>query len=123
MNRLSALTHNAPGLDGPPDEDDRVERRAEDLAEEWEQDPLKLAEAAEEVLGFTSYCDHMAQDVASAMVGHADDQGARDLRFMADLRRRVSEQLAAMAMAQAKEESQGWISWREAQRQRARRHA
>lgn len=111
-----------PGDFSPADEDDRVERRAEELVLEWDQDPLKLAEAAEEVIGFTSYCDHMPQEIASAMLGHADDQDARDLRFMAELRRRVSEKLAEMAQAEAEKESAGWISWREAQRQRARRH-
>jgi hypothetical protein len=120
---VSAFKSNAPGLDGPEDDDDRIGVRAAELLDEWEQDATKLAEAAEEVIGFTSYADHLARDIAGAMIGHADDQAARDARFMADLRRRVNDKLAEMALAQATQESAGWISWREAQRQRARRFA
>jgi hypothetical protein len=101
---ISAFTHNAPGLYGPPAEDPIAERAGE-LFLDFQQDALKLAEAAEHVTGATSWCDHLPQDVASVMLGHPDDQAARDLRFMADLRQRVTDRLRVMAHEQAESEA------------------
>lgn len=110
---------NAPGLSGPPEEDGRVSQRAAELFEEWSDNTTKLAEAAEHVLGFTSWAEHSAQAVAGVMLGHADDQDSRDLAFMRDLRTRVGERLSDMAYEQAEKESSDWPSWREVQKRRA----
>lgn len=111
---------NAPGLYGPPDEDDRVSNRAEELATEWLQDSLRLAEAADHVMGWTSYAEHMPQSVAGAMLGHPGDQTVRDLAFMRELRGRVEERVREKAQEQAEKESANWPSWRDVQRNRLR---
>lgn len=84
---------------------DPIAERAGVLFNDSLQDALKLAEAAEHVTGFTTWSDHLPQDVASVMLGHPDDQAARDLRFMADLRQRVYDRLREMAQEQAESEA------------------
>lgn len=100
---------------------DLIAERAGVLFADWQQDALKLAEAAEHVTGATSWCDHLPQDLAGVMLGHPDDQAARDLRFMDDLRQRVTERLREMAMEQADNEAEareldhnGWLTERAA---------
>lgn len=83
----------------------RYDSSVESLLRELREDTVALAEAAEHVLECTSFRDHVCQDIASAMLGHPDDQGARDSRFMADLRRRIDERLKEVAEARIAEQS------------------
>lgn len=73
-----------------PEDDTRAERRDEirqELERAWLASPEKLEDAAEEIIGW-GY-DDMHRDVARAMQGHPDDQDARDLAFMRELRGKV----------------------------------
>lgn len=65
---------------------------------------IDLAEAADHVLGFTSWADHAPQAVAALMLGHPADQDARDLAFARDLRRRVEERIREVAADKVEDE-------------------
>ena len=84
-----------------PPEDDYL---ADEILDGYLSDPEKLADAAEHVMGFTDWPDHAARDVAACMTGHPDDQDARDLRFMRELRGKVRARLEEMAQEAAESE-------------------
>lgn len=98
-----------------PGDDTRAERRDEirqELEAAWLADTDKLADAANEIIGW-GY-DHMPQDLAAAMVGHADDQDARDLAFMRALRLKVTALIGANARLEADtQEEREWQSFNE----------
>lgn len=60
MGTVSALTHNAPGLYGPPDDDDFVAERTEELLAEFRGNPSKVIEADENWSG-TLDGDHYSE--------------------------------------------------------------
>ena len=84
--------------EAPVDADDLADR----ILEGYLSDDAKVLEACEHVLGFTSY--DPAPDLALCMTGHPDDQDARDLRFMRELRRKVRDRLEEMADEAAESE-------------------
>jgi hypothetical protein len=87
-----------------PEDDTRAERRDEirqELERAWLASPDRLYTAAEEVLGFSDYTDHVSRDLAAAMQGHPDDQDARDLAFMRELRAKVEQVIRDEAMREA----------------------
>lgn len=98
-----------------PEDDARAERRDEirqELEAAWLADTDKLADAAGEIIAW-GY-DDMHRDVARAMVGHADDQDARDLAFMRALRLKVTALIGANARLEAEyREECEWQSFNE----------
>lgn len=85
-----------------PDDDSRADRRDEirqELEAAWLASPEKLEDAAEEIIGW-GY-DDLPRDLAAAMQGHPDDQDARDLAFMRQLRLKVTALIGANARLEA----------------------
>lgn len=130
---MSALNYNrmpGPGDFSPPDEDDRIERRCEELESEIADDRERVlaldAEQSELLDGgqyeaiFTALAD-LFDVPAERLIG--SDALATVMRLAQTCAAMRERAIVGAALEQAERESEEWIPWRQAQHLRGRNAA
>ena len=88
--------------------DEWIAERADEMADERMASPEAVAEAVEEIIGFTEFADTLPDDMAAVLMASDAAFEAEAVRFFARLHKRVEQDIRAEAETDAESERDRW---------------